>query len=390
VVGSNPDEMLKQGFTQVGQDFPVFLHPKTREEYALARTERKNGQGYQGFSFDTSKSITLEQDLIRRDLSINAMAMSADGELIDPYGGQDDLKNRLLRHVSPSFTEDPLRILRVARFAARFYHLGFKIADETLDFMSKMVLKGEANHLVPERIWQETERALSEKSPWIYFEVLRKVGCLKVVFPEIDALFGIPQPEKYHPEIDCGIHALMSLEQASQLSQSKQVRFAALTHDLGKACTAPEKWPSHHGHERLGLEPIKKLCERNRVPNEYRDLACLCSEYHTHIHKAFELRSETILKVLKQCDAFRRPERFAEILLCSKADSRGRTGFEKAQYQQADLFSRILHTLSLITTKEIVAEGYKGKEIGEQLDRLRKEKIKQIKSTYEGENSPTS
>lgn len=380
VVGSDPKEMLSKGFSQVGQDFPVFLHPKTHEEYALARTERKSGQGYQGFAFDTSKSVTLEQDLIRRDLSINAMAMSEDGTIIDPYNGQDDLANKILRHVSPAFIEDPLRILRVARFAARFAHLGFKIAPETLSFMQDMVDNNEADHLVPERIWQETERALGEKSPWVYFQTLRDIGCLDKIFPEIDALFGIPQPEKYHPEIDCGIHALMSLEQACRMSDSKQVRFASLVHDLGKACTDPSKWPSHYGHEKLGKRPIKSLCTRNRVPNEYRDLASLTSEFHTHIHKAFELRSETILKVFKQCDAFRRPERFKQILLCSKADSRGRTGYEEVDYPQANFYAQILDALSLIQTKSIVAQGYKGKEIGEQLDKERIKQIAQIKA----------
>ncbi len=381
VVGSEPDEMLQKGFIQVGQDFPVFLHPDTKEEYALARRERKSGQGYHGFSFDTSTSVTLEQDLIRRDLSINAMAMTDKGIIIDPYGGQEDLKNKRLRHVSPAFTEDPLRVLRVARFAARFHHLGFRIAAETLSFMTDMVQSGEANHLVPERIWQETDRALSEQSPWIYFEMLKAVGCLAIVFPELDALFGIPQPEKYHPEIDCGRHALMSLEQACYLSPCQQVRFASLVHDLGKACTDSSKWPSHHDHERLGLPPIKALCQRNRIPNDYRDLALLTSEYHTHIHKAFELRDDTILKVLKHCDAFRRPERFEEILLCSQADSRGRTGFEHADYPQADLFSQILKSLQEIKTKEILAKGYKGKAISEQLDRLRIAEIKRIKAT---------
>lgn len=380
VVGSDPEEMLQNGFTQVGQDFPVFLHPKTHEEYALARTERKSGHGYQGFSFDTSKSVSLEEDLIRRDLSINAMAIAEDGTLIDPYGGQQDLEKKILRHVSPAFTEDPLRILRVARFYARFHHLGFSIAPETLAFMKEMVKEGEANHLVAERVWQETERALGENSPWVYFSTLREVGCLQIVFPEIDKLFGIPQPEKYHPEVDCGIHALMSLEQASLLSQSKLVRFASLVHDLGKACTIPEQWPKHHGHERLGIKPIKDLCSRNRIPNDYRDLACLTSEFHTHIHKAFELRSETVLKTLKRCDAFRRPERFKDILLCSKADSRGRTGFETVEYRQADFFNQVLEALNQIHTKDIVASGFRGKEIGEQLDRLRIEEIKQIKA----------
>ena len=361
VVGSSPSEMISKGFSQVGIDFPVFLHPNTHEEYALARTERKKGQGYTGFVCDTSESVSLEEDLIRRDLTINAIAQADDGSLIDPYKGQQDLEQRILRHVSPAFIEDPLRVLRVARFAARFHHLGFSIAPETLELMKTITKAGELDHLVSERVCQETTRALGEKSPDIYFSVLRETGALKVLFPELDALFGIPQPEKYHPEIDCGIHSLMVLQQATRLSKDPSIRFASLVHDLGKALTDKEKWPHHYGHERLGLKPIKALCKRIRIPNNYKDLSLLVSEFHTHIHKALELKPQTALKVLKQCDAFRRPERFHDILTCAKADSRGRTGFENIDYPQADYFRELLKNTQTIQIKHLLDKGYKGK-----------------------------
>lgn len=368
VVGSSPNEMLSQGYTQVGQDFPVFLHPKTQEEYALARTERKQGKGYTGFTCNSDNTVTLEEDLIRRDLTINAMAQAEDGTLIDPYGGQKDLEQKVLRHVSSAFTEDPLRVLRVARFAARFQHLGFSVAQETLSLMRKITKSGELNHLVAERVCQETTRALSESSPQTYFQVLRDVGALKILFPEIDALFGVPQPEKYHPEIDCGIHTLMVLEQASILSTDVAIRFASLTHDLGKALSDPANLPHHYGHEKAGLKPIKALCKRFRFPNNFKELALLVCEYHTHIHKALEIKPQTTLKVLKQCDAFRRPERFDAILVCAKADSRGRTGFETATYPQADYLRQVLKNTQAVQAKQFVEQGYKGKELGEKID----------------------
>mgnify|MGYP003627201467 CR=1 FL=1 len=376
VVGSSPNEMLSKGFSQVGIDFPVFLHPKTHEEYALARTERKQGQGYTGFVCDTSESVSLEEDLIRRDLTINAMAQSKEGKLVDPYNGQQDLEKKILRHVSPAFIEDPLRVLRVARFASRFHHLGFTIAPETITLMKSMTETGELNHLVSERVCQETIRALAEPSPEIYFNVLRETGALKVLFPELDALFGIPQPEKYHPEIDCGIHSIMVLQQAATLSQAPAVRFASLIHDLGKALTDQDKWPHHYGHEKLGLKPIKALCKRLRIPNNYKDLSLLVSEYHTHIHKALELKPQTLLKVLKQCDAFRRPDRFNDILICAKADSKGRTGYENITYPQADFFRDILIATQSVTVKTLVTQGFKGKELGEKIDLARLEAIK--------------
>lgn len=376
VVGSSQKEMLSKGYIQVGQDFPVFLHPSTQEEYALARTERKQGKGYTGFICNSSDSVTLEEDLRRRDLTINAMAQSEDGSIIDPYGGQKDLEKKLLRHVSPAFTEDPLRVLRVARFAARYQHLGFNLAEETLELMKHITDTGELDHLVAERVCQESSRALGEESPQIFFELLRKVGALKVLFPEIDALFGIPQPEKYHPEIDCGIHTLMVLEQASKLSSNTAIRFASLTHDLGKALSDPAKLPHHYGHEKTGLKQIKALCKRFRFPNNFKELALLVSEYHTHIHKALELKPQTILKVLKQCDAFRRPERFEAMLICAKADSRGRTGYEMIDYPQADYFRETLTNTQAIQAKHLVAQGYKGKELGEKIDLERLEAIR--------------
>jgi tRNA nucleotidyltransferase (CCA-adding enzyme) len=380
VVGASPEDMLKQGFSQVGQDFPVFLHPHTHEEYALARKERKHGSGYTGFVCDTDKSVTLEEDLLRRDLTINAMAQTEDGQLIDPYGGQQDMHDRVLRHVSPAFSEDPLRVLRVARFAARFYPLGFSIAPETLSLMSAISRSGELAHLVAERICQETLRALGEDSPAIYFSILREVGALAVLFPEIDALFGIPQPPKYHPEIDCGIHSLMVLEQAARLTQDTTVRFAALVHDLGKALTESANWPHHYGHERLGLKPIRQLCERLRIPNAMKELALLASEYHTHIHKALELKPHTVLKVLKSCDAFRRPDRFQALLTCATADSRGRTGYEEIDYPQADYFRQALELTQSIQAKSLINEGYKGKALGEQIDKQRVRLIVELKN----------
>ena len=378
VVGSSSSEMISDGFSQVGIDFPVFLHPKTHDEYALARTERKKGKGYTGFECDTSTTVSLEEDLIRRDLTINAMAQDEDGKLIDPYHGQHDLEHKVLRHVSPAFIEDPLRVLRVARFAARFHHLGFSIAPETLKLMKTITEAGELDHLVSERVCQETTRALEEQSPDVYFSVLRETGALKILFPEIDALFGIPQPKKYHPEIDCGIHSLMVLQQAARLSQDPAIRFASLIHDLGKAITDPEKWPHHYGHEKLGLKPIKALCKRVRIPNSYKDLSLLVSEYHTHIHKALELKPQTILKVLKQCDAFRRPERFNDILICAKADSRGRTGYENIDYPQADFFRKLFSASKDVDIKDLVAKGFNGKKLGEKIDL---ERIAAIKNT---------
>ena len=383
IVGATPEQMIEAGYQQVGADFPVFLHPKTKEEYALARTERKRGSGYHGFVCDFDSSVTLEQDLERRDLTINAMARSKDGDLIDPYGGKADIEDRVLRHVSPAFMEDPLRILRVARFSARFAPLGFSIAPETMKKMQEMIDKGELHDLTPERVWQETARALGENTPLSYFEVLRSCGALKDLMPELEALFGIPQPEKYHPEVDCGLHAFLSLEAACLLSESTAVRFAALIHDLGKALTPETQWPKHHGHEHSGLKPIKALCERLRVSNHEKKLSLLACQYHTHIHRAFELRPETVLKVIKACDALRKPELFEEVLLVCIADARGRTGFENEAYPQADYFRQALQIAKHIDVKDLVRSGLKGKELGEAIDKARIKELTRLKESLQ-------
>ncbi|MDM7322616.1 MAG: multifunctional CCA addition/repair protein, partial [Gammaproteobacteria bacterium] len=342
VVGATPADMLERGFRPVGKDFPVFLHPETNEEYALARTERKSGHGYHGFVVHASPKVTLEEDLARRDLTINAIAQAADGRLIDPYGGARDLKARLLRHVSPAFAEDPVRLLRVARFAARFASLGFRVADETLILMRHMVHNGEIDALVPERVWQEIVKALATDHPARFFEVLRETGALARLLPELDALFGVPQPAMHHPEIDTGVHSLMVLQQAVRLGADGATRFAALLHDLGKGNTPRELWPHHYGHERRGAQLIKRLAERLRLPTHDRDLALMAARWHLHAHKAFELRPSTLLKLLEGLDALRRPERFESFLLVCEADARGRAGFEDRPYPQAEFLRQAL------------------------------------------------
>ncbi|MBP6107006.1 MAG: multifunctional CCA addition/repair protein [Steroidobacteraceae bacterium] len=340
VVGAQPDELLALGYRPVGRDFPVFLHPQSGDQYALARTERKTGTGYYGFATRFSPEVTLEEDLARRDLTINAMARSIDGsDIVDPYGGRRDLEARVLRHVSPAFIEDPLRVLRVARFAARFAPLGFTIAPETMQLMQDIVRSGEMRALVAERVWVETERALGEKTPVVYFEVLRQCGALAELLPEIDCLFGVPQPAGWHPEIDTGIHTLQVLDVACELSSETTVRFAALVHDLGKGVTPREQWPQHRGHEQAGVRIVGQLCERLKVPTEHRELGQLVSREHQRIHRALELRDTTVLEVLEAADAFRRPERFDRLLLACEADARGRGPELRAQpYPQARLF----------------------------------------------------
>lgn len=379
ITGATPEILLQQGFKPVGNDFPVFLHPQTSEEYALARTERKTAKGYHGFQFHAAPDVTLEEDLVRRDLTINAMAQDSDGKLVDPFGGHADLQNRLLRHVSPAFCEDPVRILRVARFAARFAPLGFTVADETRQLMADMVQAGEVDALVPERVWQETVRALGEPAPERFFEVLRECGALAVLFPEIDRLFGVPQPAKYHPEIDCGIHALMVLQQAVKLSADAEVRFAALTHDLGKGVTPADILPSHYGHEIQSKRLVTQLCDRLRVPNRFRELAEHVAEYHGHIHKARELRPQTILKVLEATDAFRKPERFAQLLLACEADAKGKLGFGEQPYPQADIFRKALHACQQVDVQAIVRAGFKGIQIREETHRQRVHAIQQLR-----------
>lgn len=363
VVGATPEQMLQLGYRQVGKDFPVFLHPITQQEYALARTERKVGLGYGGFSCYASPDVTLEQDLLRRDLTINAIAQDEEGNLHDPFNGIGDLNARLLRHVSDAFIEDPLRVLRVARFAARFHHLGFQIADATLQLMQQIAQSGELNALTPERVWQEVDKTLSGSNPEVFFEVLRQCGALKVLFPELDTLFGIPQPEKWHPEIDTGLHTLMVLAQAAILTQDKAVRFAALVHDLGKAVTPIEHWPKHHGHGQKGLPIIKTLCERLRIPNEFRDLALIVSDQHQNVHQAFELRPETIIKIFDKADFWRKPERLKQLVQACIADMRGRTGCEHRDYPQGEYFSQCFAVASNVNINAIIQAGFKGEEI---------------------------
>ena len=375
VVGATPDELKSQGYRQVGRDFPVFLHPESGEEYALARTERKTGPGYRGFEFRTSPDVTIEEDLARRDLTINAMARDAEGRLIDPFDGMRDLENRTLRHVSNAFAEDPVRILRTGKFAARFADRGFTVAAETIGLMRHMVENGEADALVPHRVWKETEEALAGPSPRTYFMTLRDCGALAAVFPEIDALFGVPQPEKWHPEIDCGVHTMMVLEQATRLSPDIDVRFAALTHDLGKATTRLADLPCHPGHERRSIRLIRGMAERFPVPVACRELALRVAEFHGHCHRAFELRASTILRVLERIDAFRRPERFRKFLLACEADARGRTGFEDRPYPQAEYLLGALEAAAAVNAKDVATDDMLGPQIGDALRRKRLQAI---------------
>jgi len=382
VVGATPEELESLGYRQVGKDFPVFLHPETGEEYALARTERKTGPGYHGFEFRSSPDVTIEDDLQRRDLTINAMARDQQGDLIDPFNGRQDLEHRILRHVSDSFAEDPVRILRVAKFAARFAPFGFRLAEETMALMSAMVEHGEADELVPHRVWKECEAALACPNPRVFFEILRQCGALARVFPEIDALFGVPQPPQWHPEIDCGVHTMMVLEQAAGLSQELDVRFAALVHDLGKATTPEARLPGHPGHERRSVRLIKMMANRMPIPTGCRELALVVAEFHGHCHKAFELRPATVLEVLERTDAFRRPERFDRFLLACEADSRGRTGFEMRPYPQGRYFKMALQSAAAVSGRELAREGMDGAQIGDALRRKRLQAISRFKSEY--------
>lgn len=379
VVGSTVEEMLQHGFEQVGKDFPVFLHPDTKAEYALARTERKSGSGYAGFEVYAAPDVSLVEDLQRRDLTINAMAMNEQG-LVDPYGGQADLKAKVLRHVSENFKEDPLRVLRLARFAARYAHMGFTVADSTMEFMREMVGSGELSTLMAERVWQEIQRSLGERSPEVFFEVLRQCGALAVILPEIEALFGVPQPAKHHPEIDTGLHTMMVLQQAVLLSNSPVVRFAALTHDLGKGLTSAENWPSHYGHETKGLRALRALVARLRVPNEYVGLAEKVMEYHTHCHRALELKAATLLKMLEAVGAFRQADKLDQFLLACEADSRGRLGFENRAYPQAQWVKKAFLAANEVGSKEFVEQGLVGKEIGNAIYKRRLEVLKKIKA----------
>lgn len=359
VVGARSEDLLEMGYRQVGKGFPVFLHPETHQEYALARTERKIGPGHNAFDFDISEHVSLEEDLLRRDLTINAMAESKSGEIIDPYGGQRDLTNKVLRHVSEAFSEDPLRVLRVARFAARFKDRGFVVADETMSLMTTMVASGELKTLVIERIWQEIELALATAAPQEFVSVLKQCGALAVILPEVDALFGVPQPEKYHPEIDTGVHVLMSLEQAAKLSDDVAVRYATLVHDVGKAVTEKSKWPSHYGHETLGIPLQQSIAQRLRVPNGHAQLAALVCEHHTKLHRVEQLRPSTLLELLESLDAMRQPERLERFLLACEADARGRTGFEDREYPQRDYLNAVLKAINQLDVKALLAENCK-------------------------------
>jgi tRNA nucleotidyltransferase (CCA-adding enzyme) len=380
VVGATPAELERAGYIPVGRDFPVFLHPRTKEEHALARTERKVGPGYRGFITEFSPTVTLEEDLERRDLTINAMAEDASGVIIDPHGGRRDLDARLLRHVSPAFVEDPVRILRVARFAARYAPLGFRVADETLDLMRAMVNNGEAASLVAERVWAETEKALGETRPDVFIEVLRDCGALRVVFPELDALFGVPQPEKWHPEVDTGVHQLLALREAVRLGGGVAARFAVLMHDLGKGVTPREVLPSHHGHEGAGVALVEQLCGRLRVPNHLRELAVITARHHTHVHRALELRADTVLRTLESCDALRRPERFADFLLACEADARGRQGLEARDYPQRGFFARAREAAAAVALTPEERAGRSGEQIGQELRKRRIAAIESLKT----------
>lgn len=367
VVGSCEQEMLAHGFLPVGKSFPVFLHPKTKEEYALARREKKIAKGYGGFDFETGASVTLEQDLSRRDLTINAIAQDSEGNLIDPYEGQKDLKERVLRHVSDAFVEDPVRILRVARFAARYASLGFRVAKETNALMYQMVKNGEAAALVPERVWAETEKALMEEQPHIFFQTLRQCGALACIFPEINALFGVPATKYFHREIDTGVHTLMVLAKAAMLGADAKTRFAALTHDLGKALSPWEALPSHPNHGENGISPLMTLCERLKVPTRHRELAKLVAKYHTDIHKSMKMQAKQLHALLMQLDVIRKPERFKGILKACQADAYGRIRTKRIAYPQIGYLTKAVELLQQIDIQAIIKTGLTGEQIRFQL-----------------------
>lgn len=376
VVGAHPEELLAQGFRPVGADFPVFLHPQSGEEYALARTERKSGRGYGGFTCYASPEVTLEEDLIRRDLTINAMAEDTDGRVIDPYGGQDDLALRLLRHVSPAFAEDPLRVLRVARFAARYAPLGFRVAEETQALMAEIAASGELAELTAERVWKEIARALLEPRPEVFLQVLRDCGALRQLLPEVDALFGVPQPAVHHPEIDTGEHVLLVLRQCAEHDQPLAVRWACLLHDLGKGVTAPDEWPRHIAHEQRGLRLIEAVNARCKAPRDCAELALLVGEYHTHCHRALELRAQTLAELFQHFDLYRRPERFELFLAACEMGARGRLGLDRQPYPQADYLRAAAAVARGVTVQPLLEQGIKGAELGEALKRERLNALK--------------
>jgi len=382
VVGASPEEMIAAGYLPVGKDFPVFLHPQTREEHALARTERKTGRGYHGFAFHAAPDVTLEQDLARRDLTINAIAQAEDGSLIDPYGGQQDLRRRVLRHVTEAFREDPVRILRVARFAARFHD--FSLAPETLELMRAMVAEGEADHLVPERVWQELARGLMEARPARMFDVLRQCGALERILPEVERLWGVPQRAEYHPEVDTGVHNMMVLDMAARLAAPLPVRFACLTHDLGKGTTPEDVLPRHIGHEQRSARLVKEVCDRLRVPNECRELADVVAREHGNIHRSQEISAAAVVRLLERCDAFRKPQRFEQVLLACECDARGRLGLEEKPYPQRQRLLVALDAARSVDTAPIAAkareQGLAGEAIGERIHRARTHAVQGVQA----------
>ncbi len=380
VVGASAEAMQAQGFRPVGSDFPVFLHPKTGEEYALARTERKSGQGYGGFTFHASPKVTLKEDLIRRDLTINAMAEDDQGQITDPYGGQQDLAARLLRHISPAFAEDPLRVLRVARFAARYAPLGFSVAPETLGLMRQLAESNELKTLTAERSWKEISRALLEPCPDVFIRVLRDCGALAELLPELDALFGVPQTAAHHPEVDTGVHCLMVLQQCARHKQPLTVRWACLLHDLGKGRTPPSEWPRHIAHEKRGIKLIETVNQRCKAPRDCAELALLVGEYHTHGHRALELRASTLLELLQSFDVYRRPQRFEEFIAACEMDARGRLGLEHCNYPQAEYLRGAMLAARTVAVKPLVERGLKGAELGKA---LKAERLKALKTYKE-------
>lgn len=392
VVGATVQQMLSLGFNQVGKDFPVFLHPKTKDEYALARTERKHGQGYTGFACYAEPDVTIEQDLLRRDLTINAMAKGQDGIIVDPYNGQQDLENRILRHVSEAFVEDPLRVLRVARFAARYHSYGFSIAPETLELMTTLSRSGELSALSAERVWQEMQRSLAEDdietgNPDVFFNVLRECGALKVLWPDLDKLWGIPNPAKWHPEICSGVHTMMVLQQAVLLTKDTKnktaIRFAALCHDLGKGLTQSEHWPSHRGHEKSGLPLVEKISELLKVPIYYKQLALKVCEHHLHCHKAFQLKASTLLRIFDQLDVWRKPQEFDDFIIACKSDFLGRLGFENRPYPQENYLKDAMNAAFKVNAKTFVEQGLKGLAIKEAMAKARLNAIEKVKEQYE-------
>lgn len=381
VVGATVEQMQAQGYRPVGADFPVFLHPQSGEEYALARTERKSGRGYGGFTFHASPEVTLEEDLVRRDLTINAMAEDEQGRITDPYKGQQDLQDRILRHVSPAFAEDPLRVLRVARFAARYAGLGFQVAPETLAQMRELSESGELQALTAERSWKEIARALMEEQPQVFIQVLRDCGALKQLMPELDVLFGVPQPAAHHPEIDTGVHTLSVLEQAARHNQPLTVRWACLLHDLGKGLTPEEEWPRHIAHEHRGLKAIKAVNQRFKVPRDCQELALLVGEYHTHGHRALELKASTLLELLQRFDVYRRPQRFEEFIAACEMDARGRLGLEERDYPQAAYLRGAADAARAVAVQPLVEKGFTGQGLGEAIKRERLSALKDYKES---------